>query len=158
MGVGGASAAWEAYEGSASTTKTGKWVNATAAGVLSTTADLVVGNINLAAALYDPVVKYGFAAVGHKEFGDSISIGKWTQGTVNQYMGLGRAVWNHDSAPLNRLHAQNMSGANGRVLQGYAMLGEKIADAMDPVYGKIVDWTASHPNRVVRSVCWWVGH
>jgi hypothetical protein len=51
------------------------------------------------------------------------------EGTANVLSGIGGALWNWDSTPLNDVHSRNMEGKNGMVLQGYAMVGEAIASS-----------------------------
>ena len=126
FGVGAATAAWKTYEDSPAKSQSGKATHAGLSGAMALGADVAVSRLNPLVGLADTAIKYGSKAFGEEagKFGESITIGKWAEGSSNVYFALGRAAWNLDSAPLDDLHRQNISGQNGAVLQGWAMIGE----------------------------------
>ena len=65
--------------------------------------------------------------------------------------GRTRAAWNQDSAPLDELHRQNMSGQSGAVLQGWAMIGEAMGDGICAA----ADWMSNASEDFTESIKWW---
>jgi len=123
-------------------------------------AKIVAGKWNPAVALYDPVVKYGSKAIGQGDLGEKFTISKWIEGTANVYAAYAEAFWYRDSEALTRVHAQNMSAANGVVLQGYAQLGdafsksgviERTVDGVDAVS----QFVKSVPGHFKKAAAWW---
>jgi hypothetical protein len=152
-GVGAATAAWTTYENSPATSAAGKATHAGMSGGMALGADLAVSRAYPLVALADTAIKYGSRAFGEEagKFGESITIGKWAEGTANVYFALGRAAWNQDSAPLDELHRQNMSGQNGAVLQGWAMIGEAMGDGICAA----ADWMSNASEDFTESIKWW---
>lgn len=164
-GVGAGIAAIKGYEDSVLKSRAGKAVSAATSGLLSLGTDVAMskaalaGKVHPAALLFDPAVKYGAQAIGLGDAGDKITFGKWAEGTANVLSGIAGALWTGDSKPLDDVHARNMSGKNGMVLQGYAMLGEAIASSsiVDSAMMKVADWIAGVPPDFTNSDTWWSG-
>jgi hypothetical protein len=153
FGVGAATAAWKTYEDSPAEGWAGKATHAGLSGGMALGADVAVSRLNPLVGLVDTAIKYGSKAFGEEagKFGESITIGKWAEGTANVYFALGRAAWNLDSAPLDELHRQNISGQNGAVLQGWAMIGDLMGDGICAT----ADWISNVSEDVNESVKWW---
>lgn len=86
----------------------------------------------------------------------SFTFSKWAEGTANTYFQLGRAVLHWDATPLSELHRANMMGENGRVLQGYAIIGAKFSNSAVADY--MMDGATNISNTVskgyTRALAW----
>lgn len=153
IALGALTTAWQAYDKSPAKSQGGKLADATASGVVAGAVDVALKRYPVVA-LADTALKYGGKYVGIQD-PEKYTIGRWAQGTVNVYMAFGRAIWMWDSAPLDELQRQNMSGENGAILQGYAMMGQKLGEALYPAISKVVDWTTDVSQRHTKSQSWW---
>jgi hypothetical protein len=99
----------------------------------------------------------GKAAGAEEKQVEGFTFQKWAQGTANQYFQVGRAIFHQNAAPLSELHRANMAGENGRVLQGYAMIGERLAHSttMDAVMDYAIDATNAASKGYTKSLQWW---
>ncbi|MDR3497375.1 MAG: hypothetical protein P4L82_22505 [Ancalomicrobiaceae bacterium] len=153
IALGALTTAWQAYDKSPAQSQGGKLGYATVSGGAAALVDLALKDYPVVA-LADTALKYGGKYVGIKD-PEKYTIGRWAQGTINQYVYIGRAIWMWDSAPLNELQRQNMSGENGAIIQGYSMIGEKLGEALYPAVSKIVDWANDVSERHTKSQSWW---
>lgn len=162
VAVGGIVAAQEAYHNSVSNREAVKYGAAVLAGTGNVAADVIIGakilagKWNPAVALYDPAMKYGSKAIGYGELGEKLTISKWIEGTANVYAGIAEAYWYGDSEALDRLHMQNMSGANGMVLQLCASAGDKISKSrVIDVAVDTVEFVKKVPDHFKSALAWW---
>ncbi len=158
-GVGGLTAGWKAYEKSSIENRTGKLASAALTGAMAVGTDAAVAlasKTNPLISPIDPTIKYGSKMLGASdEQSESMTLGKWAEGTADIYSSIAHSMLSGDSVPLDRLHKANMSGQNGRVIQGWAMIGDSLANLIDPAITKIVDWQHDVPQDYSKSKSWW---
>lgn len=170
IGVGVASAAIRGYDDSVLTSTLGKVGSAVTGGAIALGTDLATvelvatRGVHPAVALFDPIVTYGAAALGQKEEGEKYTFGKWADGTANVLSAIGGWAWGGESRALDDVHARNMAGKNGVVLQGYAQMGDAISKLgiVDSAMTSIADWQyeLAHkaPADIKKSTLWWWSH
>jgi uncharacterized protein YodC (DUF2158 family) len=162
--IGGAASGIQAYHNSSSKSDEGKSVTAAMTASFVTSKELYIGarvasgTLNPLALVYDPLVKYGGQAIGlDKETAEGLTVGKWFEGSGNMYAALAETLATGDAAPLDQVHADNMVGKYGKVIQGYAMIGDTISKTpvMDKLTTDLADWWTGVPHDFRRSSTWW---
>lgn len=129
-------------------------LGAAVTGALATGAEFVVKR-NPLVSLADTVGgKIEEKLTGRDEARNTISA--FYANTSRIYAGVAEAAMTGDSAPLDRVHARNMSGQSGLVLQGYAMIGESLSKSgwLDRVAEAYGNWAYGAPDDFQRSAAW----
>jgi len=123
------------------------------------TVAVAAGRLNPAALLFDPAVKYGAKAFGEAKLGDQLTIGSFYEGCSNTIISLTQALTTGDSAPMNEVHKQHMTGNGNKVMQGYSMLGDAFSRTglVDTALTKTADWYNDVPEDIRTSSSWWDG-
>ena len=103
-----------------------------ATGAMSGAASAMVNLANPAIGLADFAYK--------KVTGDKVNtLGNFYQATSNNIAALSESLLTRNSEPLNSAHKKAIQGQQGRVLQGWAMIGEGIANIIDPALTHAAD-------------------
>jgi hypothetical protein len=102
-------------------------------------------------------------AVGLTDFavsstvGEDYSLSKFYEGTAHNVGVLTETLFTGDSAALGAAHQRSMNGDNGRFIQAYAMIGEKISknSVVDNIITHAAEVCTGVPEYFRTSTKWW---
>jgi len=154
--------AWKGWDSTKGVSQSGRATAAAVWGAVTYGFDRSMGELGI----IDLGVKHIGKAIGNaagvepkvaEETLESMSFSKWKEGTANTYFQIGRAVLHWDASPLSDLHRANMKGENGRILQGYAMIGETISHSAvaDQLMDGAISLSSTVSKGYTRSLQWW---